>query len=94
MSAGCSRGVGKPWEMSQPRMKEREFWGREGKLKLASFQFSKESKGAGVGLDVRRAGLDAENMIFKKKEPLSWTVPRWRCSVCFWFLIYQESGKI
>lgn len=46
---GCWRGVGKSSEMTQPRMKEREFWGREGKLKLAPFQFSQDSRGAGWG---------------------------------------------
>lgn len=92
---GCCRGVGKSPGMTQPRMKERESRGREGRKTETGLSsiFARLQRGRGrVGLDARKAGLDGGNTI-KQEEPLSWTVLRWRCSGCFWFLIYQESGK-
>lgn len=65
---GCWRGVGKSSEMTQPRMKEREFCGREGKLKTGFFSIFASLQRGWVGLGARKAGLDAENVI-KKEEP-------------------------
>lgn len=51
---GCCRGVGKFPGMTQPRMKERESWGKEGRktetgLSSIDFRFSQDSRGAGAG---------------------------------------------
>lgn len=88
---GCRKSLG-----DDSARDEREGILREGRKTETGFSsvFARLQRSRGrVGLDVRKAELDAENTI-KKEEPLSWTVLRWRCSGCCSFLIYQESGKI